>query len=270
MRQSDSKTTCELYEDDGSERPHYLPPIHRQQVTAIEMADRIINAAEEFKRQMVMDEPDTGFVPAAVLREVHVHVMDNPNITVAAVVGRAVKMLFQNYLNCEEIGPELAKIILQGRLVEPVEAAPQYGEGVLDHVVSHVPIAEPEAEPSENDEPVRRTRRGTVWKRADPWTPAPFRALTDEEWAACEPLLPDEKATGRPRTDMRPVLDAIAHHWRTGCPWRMLPDHLPSWQTSYTHFKRLLKAGITPALREIICPSVSPPLSGQITTFEQN
>lgn len=61
--------------------------------------------------------------------------------------------------------------------------------------------------------------------------------LTDEQWKQVARLLPAPKRTGRPRTDLREILDAIFFVLRTGCAWRMLPHDFPPWQTVYHHFR---------------------------------
>lgn len=66
--------------------------------------------------------------------------------------------------------------------------------------------------------------------------------LTDEEWAAVEPLLPRPARRGRKRTtDLREVLNAIRYMVRSGCEWRMLPVHFPPWQTVYWWFRRFVR-----------------------------
>jgi transposase len=58
--------------------------------------------------------------------------------------------------------------------------------------------------------------------------------LTDEEWQSLAPLLPPEKAGGRPRKyPMREVLNGIQSVLRAGCAWRLMPHDLPHWQTAY-------------------------------------
>jgi transposase len=50
--------------------------------------------------------------------------------------------------------------------------------------------------------------------------------VTDEMWAAVEPLLPKEPAKpkgGRPRVPGRDALRGIAFVLRSGIPWEMLP-----------------------------------------------
>jgi hypothetical protein len=115
--------------DDGGpppvkrKRPPELGPVPHEQVRAIELCDRIEAAAAEFRRQMLTDEPDTSFVPADVLRQLNRYVCDRADVTVAAVVGKAVTMLFRNFLNVEEVAPEVARLILPGRTVEPIGGA---------------------------------------------------------------------------------------------------------------------------------------------------
>jgi putative transposase len=62
--------------------------------------------------------------------------------------------------------------------------------------------------------------------------------LTDEEWQLLGPLLPPEKAGGRPRKyPMREVLNGIQYVLRGGCAWRLMPHDLPHWQTAYQTFR---------------------------------
>jgi transposase len=66
--------------------------------------------------------------------------------------------------------------------------------------------------------------------------------MTDEEWAAVEPLLPRASPTGRKRLiDLQEVLNAIRYMVRSGCEWRMLSVHFPPWQTVYCWFRRFVR-----------------------------
>lgn len=60
--------------------------------------------------------------------------------------------------------------------------------------------------------------------------------LTEDQWAAIEPLVPKPARTGRPPRDAREVMDALMWLLRTGAPWRDLPDWFGPWQTAYTRF----------------------------------
>jgi len=74
--------------------------------------------------------------------------------------------------------------------------------------------------------------------------------LTDEQWAAIEPLIPPAKPGGRPRTvDMREVLNTLFYKARTSCQWDYLPhdllpkstvrDYFNAWQADGTWQKFL-------------------------------
>lgn len=67
-----------------------------------------------------------------------------------------------------------------------------------------------------------------------------FRVLNDQQWALIEGLLPVNTARkGRPWADSRTVIEAIIYRYRTGIPWRDLPECYPSWQTIYQRYRRM-------------------------------
>jgi transposase len=57
--------------------------------------------------------------------------------------------------------------------------------------------------------------------------------ISDEAWAVLGPLFPAVKATGRPPVDRRTVVEATAWRFRTGAPWRDLPERFGNWNTPY-------------------------------------
>ena len=67
--------------------------------------------------------------------------------------------------------------------------------------------------------------------------------LTDHEWFAIKPLLPN-KPRGVPRVDDRRVLNGIFWVLRSGAPWRDLPRSLGPYTTSYNRFVRWRRAGV--------------------------
>ena len=67
--------------------------------------------------------------------------------------------------------------------------------------------------------------------------------LTDFEWRAIEPLLPN-KPRGVPRVDDRRVLNGIFWVLRSGAPWRDLPERYGPRTTCYKRFVRWRKAGV--------------------------
>src|SRR5258708_20535406 len=69
--------------------------------------------------------------------------------------------------------------------------------------------------------------------------------LTDEQWAAVQPLLPKRTAkTGRKPSDPRLMLNGIFWILHTGAPWRDLPERLGPWQTVYDHFSKWRREGV--------------------------
>ena len=58
--------------------------------------------------------------------------------------------------------------------------------------------------------------------------------ISDELWALIEPLLPSTvpQRGGRWRPH-RDIVEAIAWRFRTGAPWRDLPERFGPWQTVY-------------------------------------
>jgi transposase len=67
--------------------------------------------------------------------------------------------------------------------------------------------------------------------------------LTDEEWAAIKPMLPN-KPRGVPRVNDRRVLNGIFWVLRSGAPWRDLPDNFGPYTTCYNRFVRCRRAGV--------------------------
>ncbi len=63
---------------------------------------------------------------------------------------------------------------------------------------------------------------------------AQTEVLTHATWTRIESLLPSTKPQrgGRWR-DHRQVIEAIAWKYRTGSPWRELPQRYGPWQTAY-------------------------------------
>ena len=75
--------------------------------------------------------------------------------------------------------------------------------------------------------------------------------LTDAAWARIEPLLPSvaPRRGGRWRSH-RQVIEAVAWKYRTGSPWRELPERFGPWQTAYARFTRWAADGTWQRLLE--------------------
>ena len=67
--------------------------------------------------------------------------------------------------------------------------------------------------------------------------------LSDEEWTAIRPMLPN-KPRGVPRVNDRRVLNGIFWVLRSGAPWRDLPINFGPYTTCYNRFVRWRRAGV--------------------------
>lgn len=62
-------------------------------------------------------------------------------------------------------------------------------------------------------------------------------------WAVIEPLLPRSQGAGRPWGDHRLTVEGVAWRFRTGAPWRDLPQRFGKWNTVYKTFDRWARDG---------------------------
>jgi putative transposase len=77
--------------------------------------------------------------------------------------------------------------------------------------------------------------------------------LTDEQWAAVEPLLPPAKRGGRPRTaDLRLVLNTVVYLVKSGCQWAMLPRDLAKRSTAFDYFAAWRRDGTWQAVMDAL------------------
>ena len=65
--------------------------------------------------------------------------------------------------------------------------------------------------------------------------------LTHAQWTLIAPMLPAPQALGRPRTNLRRILNALLYVAKAGCPWRLLPKDFPAWQTVYHVFRKWIR-----------------------------
>jgi transposase len=68
--------------------------------------------------------------------------------------------------------------------------------------------------------------------------------ISDDAWAVIGPLFPTAKSTGRPPVDRRTVVEATAWRFRTGAPWRDVPERFGNWNTIYKNFRRWASDGV--------------------------
>lgn len=68
--------------------------------------------------------------------------------------------------------------------------------------------------------------------------------ISDEAWAAIEPLFPTVKDTGCPPVDRRTAVEATTWRFRTGAPWRDVPEKFGNWNTIYKNCNRWSEQGV--------------------------
>jgi putative transposase len=71
--------------------------------------------------------------------------------------------------------------------------------------------------------------------------------VPDALWERLEPILLKHyppAATGRPRVDLRRVVDAIIFRMRSGCQWNQLPERFGSDSTVHRWFQRFVEDGV--------------------------
>jgi putative transposase len=67
--------------------------------------------------------------------------------------------------------------------------------------------------------------------------------LTDSQWHLIKDWLPPPARTGRPRLNLREVLNAVLYLVKGGIQWRLLPKEFPKWQSVYHYFRRWRRDG---------------------------
>ena len=78
--------------------------------------------------------------------------------------------------------------------------------------------------------------------------------VSDEEWDFCRAYLELMKPDAQQRLySMRQMFNAVRYVVRAGCPWRMLPNDLPPWESIYQQAQRWIKAGCFEAMG-LACP----------------
>ncbi len=72
-------------------------------------------------------------------------------------------------------------------------------------------------------------------------------SLSDVEWEVLSKLIPKSPLAlrGRPVSySKRSIIDGILYIIRSGAAWRMMPNDLPHWKTSYHYFRLWAKQGV--------------------------
>ena len=77
--------------------------------------------------------------------------------------------------------------------------------------------------------------------------------ISDDLWALIEPVMPDATGRrGRPWNDHRRTLEGIIWRFRTGSPWRDLPNQFGAWQSVAERHLRWSKDGTYARIFDIV------------------
>src|SRR6516164_5618152 len=70
-------------------------------------------------------------------------------------------------------------------------------------------------------------------------------ALRDDQWDRIKDFLPGREGyVGGQAEDNRLFVEAVLYRYRTGCPWRDLPERFGKWKSVYQRFSRWAKTGV--------------------------
>jgi transposase len=69
--------------------------------------------------------------------------------------------------------------------------------------------------------------------------------LRDDQWERIKDLLPGrEGSIGVTAADNRLFVEAVLYRYRTGMPWRDLPERFGDWKNVHRRFSRWAEAGV--------------------------
>jgi transposase len=69
--------------------------------------------------------------------------------------------------------------------------------------------------------------------------------LRDDQWERIKHLLPGrEGSVGVTAADNRLFVEAVLYRYRTGMPWRDLPERFGDWKNVHRRFSRWAKSGV--------------------------
>ena len=71
------------------------------------------------------------------------------------------------------------------------------------------------------------------------------RLLRDDQWDGIKDMLPGRAGSvGVTAVDNRRFVDAVLYRYRTGIPWRDLPETLGDWNNTHRRFSRWAARGV--------------------------
>ena len=78
-------------------------------------------------------------------------------------------------------------------------------------------------------------------------------ALRDDQWEQIKDLLPGRASTvGVTAKDNRLFVEAVLYRYRSGIPWRDLPERFGDFRVVHTRFSRWAKTGVWQRIFEVL------------------
>jgi transposase len=78
-------------------------------------------------------------------------------------------------------------------------------------------------------------------------------ALRDDQWDRIKDFLPGREGhVGGTAADNRLFVDAVLFRYRTGIPWRDLPERYGDWKATHRRYRRWCEAGVFARVFEIL------------------
>ena len=78
-------------------------------------------------------------------------------------------------------------------------------------------------------------------------------ALRDDRWIKIKDLLPGREGhVGGTAPDNRLFVDAVIYRYRTGIPWRDLPERYGAWNPTHKHYRRWCESGVFARIFEML------------------
>ena len=78
-------------------------------------------------------------------------------------------------------------------------------------------------------------------------------ALRDDQWVRIKDLLPGRRGTvGVTAKDNRLFVEAVLYRYRSGIPWRDLPERFGDFRVVHTRFSRWSKKGIWEEIFQVL------------------
>ena len=69
--------------------------------------------------------------------------------------------------------------------------------------------------------------------------------IRDDQWERIRDLLPGQEGhVGVTAADNRVFVEAVLYRYRTGMPWRDLPERFGDWKNVHQRFSRWAKSGV--------------------------